>query len=88
MALWQLYMRVKGEHVNQAFDERWDDAGLPESYRLEFRSSVARELLAKETKQYRMELQAKCDLMHEEDLAEDGRLGIPPGPTDPEVLDR
>lgn len=70
LAPWQLYMSKNGEEITATFDERWPAAGLPPSGALAFRSSIARELLAEETDEYRAELESEIDTMHAAGLAE------------------
>ncbi len=59
LAAWQLYMSKKREEISKIYDERWPTAGLPDTHKIAFRSSIARELLGQESVEYRASLEAE-----------------------------
>ncbi len=67
LPLWQLYMSKKVDDIAAEVDQRWPTANLPDNDLVAFRGRIAREMLAKETQEYRDELQQECDKMHELD---------------------
>lgn len=85
-SLWQLYMSKKPDEIAAVFDERWPDAGLNASDALALRSKIARELLNKETEEYRAELKAELAAEHAaEDEDEDEEEHAPVSQDDREV---
>ncbi|KAI9056571.1 hypothetical protein FKP32DRAFT_1585928 [Trametes sanguinea] len=65
MATWQLYMSKKPDVIGEEFDARWPSAGLPPAQSLAFRGSIARELLARESDEYRDSLVKEIANMQE-----------------------
>ncbi|KAI9056789.1 hypothetical protein FKP32DRAFT_1681955 [Trametes sanguinea] len=61
---WQLYMSKKPDEISQKFDEEWDAAQLPPNQQLAFRGRIARELLARESDEYRQNLEQEIESMH------------------------
>ncbi|KAH9890403.1 hypothetical protein C8Q73DRAFT_613013, partial [Cubamyces lactineus] len=70
LAPWQLYMSKKKDDVDRLTAERCLAEDTPESLVLAVRSDVARELLAKETAEYRKALQVECEETIEAERAE------------------
>ncbi|KAI9069585.1 hypothetical protein FKP32DRAFT_1671251 [Trametes sanguinea] len=64
MANWQLYMSKKADVIREEFDARWPSAGLPPTQSIAFRGSIAHELLAKESDEYRDSLEREIEDMH------------------------
>ncbi|OJT12471.1 hypothetical protein TRAPUB_10979 [Trametes pubescens] len=74
---WQLYMSKKPDEIDELFDERWPGAGLDDTYKLAFRSSMARELLQQESEEYQASLEAEAKDMHKAALVEYNRQMLP-----------
>lgn len=64
LSLWQYYMGKNREAVNAVFDERWPLANLPDSQVLNFRGSIARELVNQESEEVQERLQQEIEAMH------------------------
>ena len=63
-------MSKKGDDIERIVVERCLNQDVPESRVVAVRADVARELLAKETVEYRKSLQAECEEMIEQERAE------------------
>ncbi len=78
LAPWQHYMSLKADDIDEEFEARWSAAGLEAKDALAFRGLIARELLAKETDEYKTFVQEECVRLHKEDLEKHDRLATVP----------
>lgn len=63
MSLAQLYMSKFKDSVDEEFRKRWPSAELPDSYKLTFRCSIAREMLVKAPETVKQALESELEEM-------------------------
>ncbi len=80
LALWQYYMSKKTDRIAELFKERWPAANLPKDDKLKFRGQIARELLEKETDEYRQALEEEVNSLHANDVEKHHAATMPPAP--------
>lgn len=78
LAPWQHYMGLKDEEIDQEYEARWPTAGLEKKDALAFRGMIARELLAKETDEYKTFVQKECVRLHKGDLEKHDNMASVP----------
>ncbi|TFK81530.1 hypothetical protein K466DRAFT_604430 [Polyporus arcularius HHB13444] len=88
MSIWQHYMGKKSEKIQEIFDERWPTLNLPNTDRIKIRGEIARELLEKETDDYRKQLQVEVEAQHEKDVEEYTAATMPPAPEEEDAQER